>query len=249
MAFPKLGVQLIVFSKKFKINQDTDAVLDCVAKAGFKYVEGGASDARMYLEKLQARGLAYGGSHTTLKGLQNLPPLIEYLRIVGASDVCNSGLLNWHERTLADYQEAIKRLNAAGKTLRGEGIRLHYHNHDFEFAKVDGAKSGMDLLLDGLDPDACDLCVDVAWVKRGGSDPVEFLTKHNARIGYLHLKDFNAQGWIELGQGVVDFPAIMKVLPALTGVRWVMAEQDETKLDPGESAAISRKYLKDTFSY
>ena len=58
-----------------------------------------------------------------------------------------------------------------GKQFRDEGIHLHYHNHDFEFLKVDGNKTGMDILMEGLDFRVVDLCVDVAWVMRGGDDP------------------------------------------------------------------------------
>ena len=55
--------------------------------------------------------------------------------------------------------------------LREAGIRLHYHNHDFEFLVQFGGKRIIDIMLEELDPAACDLCVDVAWVHRGGDDP------------------------------------------------------------------------------
>jgi hypothetical protein len=47
----------------------------------------------------------------------------------------------------------------------------------------------------------------------------------------------------------VNFAEIMAVMPEMTNVRWVMAEQDQSKIDPMDSIAISRAYLKDTFSY
>ncbi|MCY3022762.1 MAG: sugar phosphate isomerase/epimerase, partial [Planctomycetota bacterium] len=235
MSLPPLGAQLIVLGKKYNINKDTDAVLDCLAKAGYAGVEGGATDAKMYRVKLDARGLRYASSHVTPKALLDLKPLIEYLRIVGGSDLCNSGLLDWNKRSLADFKETIGILNRAGRELRKEGIRLHYHNHDFEFAKVDGGRSDMDIFIDGLEPDACDLCVDVAWVQKGGSDPAAFLRQHNSRIGYLHLKDFNDEGWIELGQGKVKFAEIMRVLPEMKGGRWAVIEQDSSRLDPLDS--------------
>jgi len=249
MDLPPLGAQLIIFGKKYDINKDTDTILDAVARAGYVAVEGGAADAKLYREKLDARGLKHAGSHVTPKKLLDLKPLIEYLRVAGGNDICNSGLMDWNKRSLADYREAIGILNRAGRALRGEGIHLHYHNHDFEMAKVDGGPSGMEILLQGLEPDACDLCVDVAWVQKGGGDPADFLRRHNARIGYLHLKDFNDAGWIELGQGKVNFAAVMSVLPELKKVRWVMIEQDSSRLDPRDSVAISRKWLKDRFGY
>ena len=249
MPLPPVGAQLLVFGKKYDINKDTDAILDCVAKAGYKAVEGGAADAASFRRKLDARGLAFAGSHVGLKQLLDLQPIIDYLRVVGGRDLCNSALMDWNARSLKDYQEGIRVLNTAGRRLRDEGIRLHYHNHDFEFQKVDGAKTGMDLLIEGLDFSVVDLCVDVAWVWRGGEDPAAYLKKHKARIGYLHFKDFDGKDWIELGQGKVNFPAVMKVLPELTSARWVMVEQDDTKLDPMDSATISRKYLREKLNY
>ena len=249
MSLPPVGAQLLVFGKKYNIDKDTDAILDCVAKAGYKAVEGGATDAAMYRRKLEARGLVFGGSHVGLKGLLDLKPIIAYLQAVGGADVCNSALMTWNSRTLQDYQEGIKVLNAAGRSLRSEGIHLHYHNHDFEFQKVDGNKTGMDLLMEGLDFRVVDLCVDVAWVMRGGGNPAAYLEKHKDKVGYLHFKDYDGTNWIELGQGKVDFAGIMKVLPKLMKVRWVMIEQDDTQIDPMDSARISREYLKKTFGY
>ena len=250
MGLPPVGLQFIVFGKKYNLNEHADVMLDAVAKAGYAGVECGApKDVKGCLEKLKSRGLKLGATHVGLKSLANPKPLVDFLHAGGAQDLCNSGLMDWNKRTLADYGEAIQKLNAAGKALRQEGIRLHYHNHDFELAKVDGNRTGMDLLLEGLDAEACDLCVDVAWVKRGGADPAEFLKQHGERVGFLHLKDFNDEGWIELGQGKVDFAAILKVLPALKKVSWAMIEQDSTKLDPLESIAISRANLRNKFGY
>jgi len=247
MSLPPVGLQCIVFGKKYSI--ETDAVLDHVARCGYAAVECGTKDAAAFKKMLDRRRMAYAGTHVTPSALANVQPIIDMLKTLDSHDVCNSGLVNWNERSLLDYRKAIDILNQAGRQLREAGIRLHYHNHDFEFDKVDGGKRGIDLLIDGLDPEAADLCVDVGWVTKAGGDPAEFLAEHKDRIGYLHFKDFDDIGWTELGRGKGDFPAIMKVLPNLHGVRWVMIEQDSSRIDPLDSVAISRKYLKETFGY
>lgn len=249
MALPTVGTQLIVFGRKYNVDRDTDAILDAVARAGYKAVEGGASDPVVYRRKLEERGLVFGGSHVGLRQLLDLKPLVAYLKAVGGNDLCNSAMLDWNARSLEDYRAGIKILNQAGKQLRDEGIHLHYHNHDFEFSRVDGNMTGMALLIDGLDFSVVDLCVDVAWVFRGREDPAEYLLRHRDKVGYLHFKDYDGANWIELGQGKVDFPGVMKVLPELKKVRWVMVEQDQTQIDPMDSVAISRKYLRETFNY
>ena len=253
MSLPPLGAQLMVFgghpTLKYDIQTQTDLILDSVAEAGYAAVEGGSRDAAAYKRALDARGLRYGGSHVLLPALQDVTPLIAYLKAVDSRDICNSGLRVWHNRSADDYRDAVSVLNDAGRAFRREDIHLHYHHHDFEFEAVEGGKTGMDLLLEGLDPEAVDLCVDIAWVTKGGADPAAYLTQHKDRIGYLHFKDFNADGWTELGRGQVDIASVMQVLPGLPGVRWVMVEQDTTRNDPRESIAISRRYLRDTFGY
>ena len=246
---PPVGSQLSVFGGKYKLDKDGDLILDCVRDSGYVAVEGGPADVASWRKKLDARGLIGAARHTGMSGLDDVKPMIQYMRTMGGQDICNSGLRQWEKRSLDDFKEAIAVLNRAGRQLRDEGIHLHYHNHDFEFKIVEGNKTGMDLLIEGLDFDVVDLCVDVAWVMRGGSDPAAFLLQHKDRIGYLHFKDFDGTDWAEMGHGKVDFHAIMKVLPQLTKVRWVMIEQDSTKIEPLDSARISREYLRKTFGY
>ncbi len=225
MNLPPVGAQLIVFGGQYDINTQTTLILDSLVDAGYAGVEGGAKDAAMYRRLLDERGLKFSALHGGLQTLSDIKSIVDYLRVVGGADVCNSALRTWDARSLDDYKEGIAVLNTAGRQLREEGIHLHYHNHDFEFARVDGERTGMDLLLDGLDFEVVDLCVDVAWVMIGGDNPAEFLRNHREQIGYLHFKDHDGQNWIELGQGNVDFHAIMQVLPELTGVRWVVSSR------------------------
>ncbi len=253
MPLPPVGAQLLVFrghpTLKYDIETQTDLILDSVAEAGYAAVEGGSRDAAAYKRALDARGLRYGGSHIGLAALRDVRPLIDYLNIVDSRDICNSGLLTWDNPGADDYRQAVPILNEAGRAFRQAGIHLHYHHHDFEFKAVEGETTGMDILLEGLDPEAVDLCVDIAWVQKGGSDPAAYLRQHKDRIGYLHFKDFDAEGWTELGRGEVDITAVMQVLPEMPGVRWVMVEQDTTRSDPRESIAVSRRYLRETFGY
>jgi sugar phosphate isomerase/epimerase len=197
---------------------------------------------------LYQRGMTYGGMHTVAPKLEDIGPIVDALGVLKCADLCNSGLYTWENQTAADYRKAIVTFNKAGAALRKAGIHLHYHNHDFEFKVVEGKKRGIDILIEELDPAACDLCVDVAWVTKGGDKPVEFLKKYEKLVGYLHLKDYDSEGWTELGSGVVDIPGVVKLLPKLKGVRKVMCEQDSARIDPLESVAKSRAYLK-TLNY
>ncbi|MBD3240689.1 MAG: TIM barrel protein [Chitinivibrionales bacterium] len=244
---PPVGLQTIVFGKQYRITDP--AVMDHVAQCGYEAVECAANDPAALKRMLDERGLRYGGLHVTVAKLEDPSPIIDTLGELDAHDVCNSGLYTWENPGTDDYKRAIDTFNAAGRRLREAGIHLHYHNHAFEFEMVDGERTGMDLLLEGLDPDAADLCVDVGWVTKAGLDPVAFLREHNAMAGYLHLKDFKGDDWAELGDGEVNIKGVVELLPELTAVRWVMVEQDSTQIDPLESVAISRRYLKEQCKY
>ena len=257
MALPPIGAQLMVLGGhptiKYDMETQSDLVLDSLAAAGYAGVEGGPRDAAAYKQALDARGMRYGGSHVSLSVLtdtDNITKLIAYLQTLGSRDICSSGLRHWHERSAADFHDAAAVLNAAEQRFQDAGVTLHYHHHEFEFEKVDGDRTGLDILLGETDPALVDLCVDIAWVQKGGLNPAEFLAQHQDRISYLHFKDYSADGdWTELGRGIVNINGVMEVLPTLPRIRWVMVEQDKTNLDPLESLAVSRRYLHDMFGY
>jgi sugar phosphate isomerase/epimerase len=249
MTTPPLGMQTLVFSGRYQLETDADTVYAAVAAAGFTAVETQLKDAHRLRDLLAKHGLRHGGIHLGGPALRDPKPWIDLLKVTGARDVCQSGLMDWNKRTRADYDEAIAVFNEVGKRFRDEGIHLHYHNHDFEFLETlgPGGPRGIDYLAEKLDPAACDLCVDVAWVLRGNDDPAAFLLKHAGITGYLHFKDTDGTDWKELGRGKVDFASVINTLPRLPKVRWIMWEQDKTEIAPEESTCISRTYLKERF--
>lgn len=246
-ARPPLGLQAIVLGKQYPITDPS--VMNHVAQCGYEAVECAVGDPVQLKRMLDERGLKYGGLHVNPARLEHTDRIIETLGVLDAHDVCNSGLWTWDNPGPDDYRRAIDTFNTAGRRLRDAGIHLHYHNHAFEFTAVDGERTGMDLLLGGLDPGAADLCVDAGWVAKAGLDPVAFLRENRAMTGYLHLKDFRGDEWMELGSGEVDIRGVVDLLPELDGVRWVMVEQDSSRIGPLESIAKSRAYLREQCNY
>lgn len=246
-SLPPLGLQPIVLGSRYQLW--SPPVLDHISGCGYEALECGASEPVACRHELDRRGLRQAGTHLTPARLLDLKPVLSEMRILGGRDLCSSGLFDWHQRTEADYRLTAAILNRAGLQLRQEGIHLHYHNHDFELNERVGDRTALEFLLELFDPEAVDLCVDVGWVAKAGHDPVPFLRRHRERIGYLHLKDFDAEGWAELGRGQVNWPAVMAVLPELPQVRWAMIEQDSSRRDPLESIRLSREYLRENFRY
>ena len=76
-----------------------------------------------------------------------------------------------------------------GEVAKGYGIQLLYHNHDFEFMKVDG-KYALDELYDSVPADLLKTELDVCWVNIGGENPADYIRKYAGRCPVVHLKDF-----------------------------------------------------------
>lgn len=159
--------------------------------------------------------------------------------------------------------ENVKKLGAVAKKL---GMTLVYHNHDFEFMKLNG-KYALDILYEEVSPDLLETELDMCWVNVGGEDPAKYLAKYAGRAHILHLKDFTgekSENMYELigienkaperpknfefrpvGYGKQDFPGILAVAEK-AGTEWVVVEQDEASMGktPLECAAMSREYLR-----
>lgn len=244
MKLPPLALQPIIFGARNK--EDPEGVCAAIAAAGFTAVESGPREGETttaFANRLLRHGLRQAAIHTALAGWPKVDDLLRSIEATGARDICNSGIFKWGQVTKQDYEMSIVALNYLGSRLRRDGVHLHYHNHAFEFEKVDGDRTGMDLLLAGLDPACVTFCLDVAWVLRGGQDPVATLEKFGSAVGYVHLKDWDGQEWRPLGKGNVDIPGVLKQIATMPSVRWCACEQDKPDGDPAECVAMSRRYL------
>ncbi|MYS21096.1 Sugar phosphate isomerase/epimerase [Streptomyces sp. DvalAA-14] len=77
-------------------------------------------------------------------------------------------------------------LNGAAQRAAARGIRIGYHNHDFEFAQAVDGVPAYELLVRLLDP-AVVLEVDVYWAGVGGADVFELLPRLGERLRLLHV--------------------------------------------------------------
>src|SRR5690606_8759603 len=85
-----------------------------------------------------------------------------------------------------------------------------WHNHDKEFHAMENGLP-FDYLMDNTDPDLVGCEMDIYWVKKGGSDPLEVLKKYKGRIPVLHVKDMAPdEDFICPGRGIIDFASIFR---------------------------------------
>jgi inosose dehydratase len=110
----------------------------------------------------------------------------------------------------------------------------------------------IDMLMDQTDPKYFNLGPDTAQVWMGGGDPVAFFEKYKHRIIYMHYKDIRGynrslNGYmdnvIELGRGVIDFPALHRILKGIRYKGWITIDLDNARISPLESAKVQKEYI------
>src|SRR3569833_374078 len=146
---PPLGLQPITFGGRYDISDTAqlEDFLKSISAIGYRNVEVFPANPQLFKELGERYGVGHTGIHLSLSGTTETEKAIRTLEVTGARDVCNSGLLKWGNLTADDYRAAIPILNRMGAEFAREDIRFHYHNHEFEFFKVDGDRTGMDLLM------------------------------------------------------------------------------------------------------
>lgn len=147
----------------------------------------------------------------------------------------------------ADYYAVAKKLNHAGLLCKEAGLKLAYHNHDFEFIKYDG-KTGYEILLENTDKKLVDFEVDMYWVLKSGVQPEYLFKQYGKRFPLWHIKDIdktNPTLNTEIGSGSVNYKAIFRSKKK-SGMKYFFVEQ-ENNYQPSRvgSVAKSSAYVKE----
>ncbi|GAA4707854.1 xylose isomerase [Phytohabitans rumicis] len=152
-------------------------------------------------------------------------------------------------RSSATYRAFARDLNRAGALAKKSGLQFGYHNHHFEFFRLDGgSRTGFDVLVEETDPDLVHLEVDLFWATRGAHDPVDIIKANKGRVRQFHVKDLNANGSFEdAGQGLIDFPRIF-AHEKEAGLAEFIVERDDAGTAP-RTPADALKTAKVAFDY
>ena len=172
----------------------------------------------------------------------------------------NIGLGMMPLATLTDpdaFKKAVEDLNGAGERMEKNGFKFFYHHHHYEFLKREGNQTYIEYML--RNAPHINFTVDTYWLQYGGVNVLDFLDKLKGKMECVHLKDYrlelkkddegNATGaeprFAPLGEGTIDFPAVVKKMEQL-GVKYYLVEQDDAikYADPLEQVARSIKYIQ-----
>lgn len=134
------------------------------------------------------------------------------------SDAKESGLdfmiiayLQKEERkSMDDYKKVCGLINKGAEVCQKYGLRLGYHNHDFEFEKFDN-QVAYDVMLQQLDPKLVSLEMDLFWTIYAGVDPLAYFAKYPGRFEQWHVKDMDKSDRKKnaiVGTGSIDYKAL-----------------------------------------
>ena len=237
------GIQL--YTVRASMATDVPGTLRAVAGIGYREVEfAGYSDhsPRQIRRLLDDLDLQSPSSHMEARQLRDgAQPLLEAAAEVGHDYVTIAGLNPEDRQTVDDYKGWADTFNRIGELCHEFGLRLAYHNHEFEFMSL-GDQVPFDILLDETDPALVDFELDFFWVRNAGRNIIQVLNKAPDRFTMAHIKDMDEQGdMVDVGAGVIDFADILGD-KAASGLRHFFVEHDQPS-DPFKSVAISHLAL------
>lgn len=166
--------------------------------------------------------------------------------------VCGGGPKG--ERPEGAYKMVAEALERIGEYCGNLGIQLCYHPHLDTFVET---REQLDKFCEATDPALVALCIDPAHFTVRGEDVVDIFRTYMSRIKYIHFKDVKGSNltqlkgrarydtFAELGEGIIDFPGIVKVLDSANYEGYIIVELDRTSRTARESAEISKRYLRD----
>ncbi len=132
-------------------------------------------------------------------------------------------------RTNAPWQAFARDMNLAGRMAEDAGLKLGYHNHNWEFFRLtdDPSRTAYDVLTDETDPDLVHLEMDLFWATRGARDPVDLFKQNRRRVLQYHVKDMNQAGsFADPGQGLLDFARIFQHSKTAGVVEYIVERDD-----------------------
>lgn len=249
--FKEFSIQAFSVRNKMESYEDIKKCFNSLAQMGYTGVQTAGAfkfcTAEQYAAAARTAGLKIIGTHNYIPELDKMDEFIAELKVLGTT---NGGIGGLKEPSVKVWCEKIEHINRVAEVLAKHGMKFTYHQHSWEFGKLEGVRP-IDLLYDGLDKNNVSIVLDTYWILAAGGDINAMLEKFAGRVDILHLKgralDYqeNAPYMAPLSDGNTDFVPIIKTAWD-TGVKHICVEQDNwaNGADSLECAAKSADYLK-----
>jgi sugar phosphate isomerase/epimerase len=254
---------LALYTVRDSMASNPKATLKAVADAGYAYVESADyAEGKFYgmtpaefKSTLDSLGLTAISAHMGMVTLENADQLIADVKAAGITyfviPVPPMGMFTFDPATnklgmKGTASELVSIMNTIGEKCHKAGLKLLYHNHDFEFMPLADGTVIEDVLLEKCNPEWVNFQMDLFWVTKANASALTYFEKYPGRFKAWHVKDMDQEGkFAPVGTGTIDFKSIL-AQKEKSGMEFYLVEQDQTfGLDPMEAIKISHKGLFD----
>ena len=240
------GVGIQLYSIRDAMSADVRGTLKKVSDIGYKNLElAGYSEGKFYgfspsdFKKIVSDlGMVALSSHSAVESkgitIESAKLMADAHAALGVK-YCIQPWINEEDRNIEKYKKMIGDWNKVGKIMKGVGIQFGYHNHNFEFAKINGVVPYYDIFMPEMDKDLITMELDLFWASKAGQDPIAMFKKYPGRFQLLHFKDMktNQAPFYEVikddiccvGEGVIDFKKILTAKET-AGMKYLFVEDD-----------------------
>lgn len=216
MALPRIdrmGLQL--YTVRSALAKDIEGTIAAIAKAGITELEffnPFGKDVAWWNALLKKHNLTAPSSHEALpKTDDEWGPIFDRAHGMGHKLVVVPYVGDEYRGSKANWMKLADRLNKGAAKATAAGLQFAYHNHDFEFAPVEGT-TGYDIITTNTDANAVKLEMDIYWTVKAGQDPLALMKRWPNRIVAVHVKDAGPapeRKMLEVGAGTIDFKTIL----------------------------------------
>ncbi|MBU6365595.1 MAG: sugar phosphate isomerase/epimerase [Gemmatimonadetes bacterium] len=242
----RLGLQL--YTVRAALAKDLEGTIAAVAAAGITELEFAGyynKDAAWWRALMARHGLTAPATHEALPVTdEGWGAIVDRANAMGHAMVIVPYVGNEYRGSRAAWQRLAARLNTGAQRAKAAGLRFGYHNHDFEFAPVDGT-TGFEILTTETDPKLVALELDLYWAVKAGQDPLAIFARWPGRVHCCHVKDAGpapAREMRDVGAGTIDFRTILARGRAAGLQHWFI--EHDNPADPIASVRASAAYLK-----
>ncbi len=224
----RVGLQL--YTVRDQVRADLDGTLSALGAIGYEEVEFAGlhgHPAASVRDMLDRAGLRAPAGHVSLEDLeQRFDQVTADAKTLGHRYLIVPWL-DQSRRTMAGYTAVALAFNRLGRALDKQGLRLGYHNHQFEFTPLTGSITGYDWLVQHTDRHLVTFELDLFWARDGGGDSLELFKRYGDRFRLVHIKDRAADGsQVTVGRGTMHWATLLAAAKR-AGVEHWFVEQDD----------------------
>lgn len=234
----QIGAQLYTCNAQTKTLEDFEQTIKKVSDIGYQAVQVSgtcAFEPEWLRDRLDRYGLVCPVTHVPFARIaEQTEAVVKEHAAFGCSRIGLGALAPSMRNDVEGYEQFKNAILPAALKMRDMGAKFCYHNHDWDFAPLEG-KSIFQRILEDFPEDSVDFILDLGWADFAGQDVVKLMNELKGRLSCIHLKDYAdlpEDGSITtkmymrpIYEGKVDYDLYIKEL-AKVGCEYMLVEQD-----------------------